>query len=102
MLDARQKEKEAQKNLSKSKEEKLKAMQDLVDMSSWYAKRWIPPMIRDNDYEVRLLASKLIVELERTEVVADLKYAIENEKMMVRKNELSKQLILLENIIKTQ
>ena len=42
-------------------------MQDIVDINAWSAKKWIPPMLRDNDLEVRLLAAQLTVYLERTE-----------------------------------
>ncbi len=91
--------KEAQNNLLKSKEEKLKAMRDIVDMSAWLGKRWIPPMIRDKDFEVRLLAAKLIVELERTEAIIDIEAAIENEEEPNNKVLLQEQLLLLKNII---
>lgn len=63
-----------------SKEEKLKAMQDIVDMCAWSAKKWIPPMLRDNDADVRLLAAKLTVELERTDAIEDIRAALAVEK----------------------
>ncbi|HZK08720.1 MAG TPA: biofilm PGA synthesis protein PgaB [Bacteroidales bacterium] len=89
----------AYNNLIKSKEEKLKAMQDIVDMSSWSAKKWIPPMMRDNDFDVRLLAAKLTVYLERTDAINDLKAAVKNESNLENKRLLQEQLQLLENML---
>ncbi len=89
----------AYNNLIKSKEEKLKAMQDIVDMSAWSAKKWIPPMMRDNDFDVRLLAAKLTVYLERTDAINDLKAAVKNESNPENKRLLQEQLQLLENML---
>ncbi len=93
------KQSEAYDNLIKSKEEKLKAMQELVDMSAWSAKKKIPPMVRDKDFDVRLLAAKLTVELERTDAIKDLKAAVKNESKPENKKQLQEQLTLLENIL---
>ena len=86
-------------NLLKSKEEKLKAMQDIVDINSWSAKKWIPQMMRDNDFDVRLLAAKLTVYLERTDAISDLKAAVKNESNQGNKKQLQEQLQLLENML---
>jgi putative intracellular protease/amidase len=91
-------QRQAYNNLIKSKEEKLKAMQDIVDMCAWSAKKWIPPMVRDKDFEVRLLAAKLTVYLERTDAIKDLKAAVKNEVNEENKQKLKDQLRLLENI----
>ncbi len=93
------KQKQAKDNLLRSKEEKLQAMQDLVDMSAWLAKRWIPPMIRDKDFDVRLLAAELIVYLERTDAIADIKAAILYENNPNNEILLTEQLELLEIIL---
>lgn len=83
----------------KSKEEKLTAMQDIVEICSWSAKKWIPPMIRDNDFDVRLLAAQLTVYLERTDAIPDLKAAVMNESNPDQKKLLKDQLELLENML---
>ncbi len=91
-------QREAYNNLLKSKEEKLQAMQDIVDMCAWSAKKKIPPMLRDKDFDVRLSAAKLTVYLERTDAINDLKAAVKNEQDQDHKKQLQMQLQLLENI----
>ena len=93
------KQREAYNNLLKSKVEKLKAMQDIVDMSAWSAKKWIVPMIRDKDFEVRLLAAKLIVYLERTDAINDMKAAVMSESDKENRKLLQEQLEFLESIL---
>ncbi|MFA8341473.1 MAG: BPL-N domain-containing protein [Rhodothermaceae bacterium] len=85
-------------NLVESKEEKLKAMQDIVDMRAWSAKKWIPQMVRDSDFDVRLLAAKLTVYLERTDALKDLEVAVKIEKDPKQKAMLQEQFDLLKNI----
>jgi len=92
------KQRKAHNALIGSKEEKLKAMQVLYEMCAWSAKKWIPPMVRDKDFEVRLLAAQLIVKLERTDAINDLKAAVLNELTPKNKKLLQGQLELLENI----
>ncbi len=89
----------AYNNLFKSKDEKMRAMQDIVDMSAWSAKKWIPPMMRDNDFDIRLLAAKLTVYLERTDAIDDLKAAVKNESNQENRKQLQEQLELLEDIL---
>ncbi len=91
-------QRQAYNNLIKSKEHKLKAMQDIVDMCAWSAKKWIPPMLRDSDFDVRLLAAKLTVYLERTDAIEDMKAAVKNELNEENKLKLKEQLILLEGV----
>lgn len=93
-----EKQQKAYNCLIKSKEDKLKAMQDIVDMCAWSAKKWIPPMLRDKDFEVRLLAAKLVVYLERTDAIEDLQAAVGNELNEKNKSELEDQLNLLKSI----
>ena len=82
--------------LIKSKEEKLAALQAIVDMRAWSAKKYIPQMVRDSSFEVRLLAAKLTVELERTDAIPDLKAAVTTETNPGQKQQLQEQLRLLE------
>ena len=82
--------------LIKSKEEKLAALQAIVDMRAWSAKKYIPQMMRDSSFEVRLLAAKLTVELERTDAIPDLKAAVTTEANPAQKQQLQEQLRLLE------
>ena len=82
--------------LIKSKEEKLAALQAIVYMRAWSAKKYIPQMVRDSSFEVRLLAAKLTVELERTDAIPDLKAAIATETDTTQKQQLQEQLRLLE------
>lgn len=93
------KQKDAYYNLTKSKEEKIQAMQDIVNTYAWSAKKWIPPMIRDKDFDVRLLAAKLTVELERTDAIPDLQATIDIETNNENKKLLQEQLNLLKNIV---
>ncbi|PIE86300.1 MAG: biofilm PGA synthesis protein PgaB [Bacteroidia bacterium] len=86
-------------DLVESKEKKMKAMQDIVDMCAWSAKKWIPPMVRDKDFDVRLLAAKLTVFLERTDAINDVKAAVANESDAENKKRLQEQLQTLENIL---
>jgi putative intracellular protease/amidase len=85
--------------LIKSKEEKLAALQAIVDMRAWSAKKYIPQMVRDSSFEVRLLAAKLTVELERTDAIPDLKAAVTTETNPAQKQQLQEQLRLLEAMV---
>jgi putative intracellular protease/amidase len=85
--------------LIKSTEEKLTAMQQIVDMRAWSAKKYIPQMVRDTSFEVRYLAAKLIVELERTNAIPDLQAAANIEKDIKKKKLLQKELILLKEMV---
>lgn len=85
--------------LIKSKEEKLAALQAIVDMRAWSAKKYIPQMVRDSNFEVRLLAAKLTVELERTDAIPDLQAAVTTETNPAQKQQLQEQLRLLEAMV---
>lgn len=93
------KQRRAYDDLIKSKPEKIQAMKDIVAMSAWSAKKWIPPMLRDKDFEVRLLAAQLTVELERTEAIPDLEASVMNEDNVENKKLLAEQLEALKNIV---
>lgn len=96
--DLRKKQTEAYYNLVGTKEEKIKAMNDIFEIKAWSSKKWIPPMLRDKDFDIRLLAAKLTVELERTDAIPDLESAIMNEKNDGNKKLLGEQLELLKDI----
>ncbi len=85
--------------LVKSNEQKLAAMQHIVDIRAWSAKKYIPQMIRDSSFAVRLLAAKLTVELERTDAIPDLKAAVKVEKEGNQKRQIQEQLNLLEAMV---
>lgn len=93
------KQRRAYENLIKSKAEKMQAMKDIVAIAAWSAKKWIPPMLRDKDFEVRLLAAQLTVELERTEAIPDLETSVMNEKNIENKKLLKEQLEALKNML---
>lgn len=97
--ELREKQSKAYEHLWGTKEEKLKAMQDIVDMNAWSAKKKIPPMMRDENPEVRLLAAKLTVYLERTDALEDLESAVLIEKDPKVKLELSKELKEMKTIL---
>ena len=56
-------------------------------------------MVRDKDFDVRLLAAKLTVHLERTDAINDLKAAVQNESIVENKKKMQVQLQLLENLL---
>lgn len=97
--ELREKQSKAYDHLWGTKEEKLKAMQDIIDMNAWSAKKKIPPMMRDENPEVRLLAAKLTVYLERTDALEDLESAVAIEKDPKVKLELSKELKKMKTIL---
>ena len=68
-------------------------------MRAWSAKKWIPPMVRDKDFDVRLLAAKLTVELERTDAIPDLQAAVDMESNADQKKQLEEQLELLKAFV---
>ncbi len=97
--ELKEKQNAAYYSLIGTKEEKIKAMKDIVEMQAWSAKKWIPPMIRDKDFDVRLLAAKLTVELERTDAIPDLEAAVMVEKDKENKILLKEQLVLLKRMV---
>ncbi len=93
------KQSKAYYDLLKSKDEKIAAMNNIVEMCAWSAKKWIPPMLRDKDFDVRLLAAKLTVELERTDAIKDLEAAVQIEADEKNKKLLQEQLDLLKAML---
>lgn len=68
------------KNLNGTKEEKLEAINKVIELACWSSKKWIPGMLRDKDADVRSKASIALVKLERTDAIPDLEIALQNEK----------------------
>lgn len=75
------------------------ALQQIVDIRAWSAKKYIPAMVRDTAFSVRLLAAKLTVELERTDAIPDLEAAIVVENNLKKKKLLQDQLSLLRKMV---
>ncbi|RUT79786.1 biofilm PGA synthesis protein PgaB [Ancylomarina longa] len=67
------------KNLSGNTKEKLEAIDKVIELACWSAKKWIPGMLRDQDSNVRSKASEALLLLERTDAIPDLQIAIQNE-----------------------
>ncbi|MFC2151019.1 biofilm PGA synthesis protein PgaB [Bacteroidota bacterium] len=87
-------------DLFKSKDEKIKAMQELVDMKARPVIRHdLIPMLRNKNFEIRLKAAELIVYLERTEGIDDLNLTISLEQNSENKKKLEEQLVLLESLL---
>jgi glutamine amidotransferase-like uncharacterized protein len=86
-------------NLSGSKEEKLEAIDKVIELACWSSKKWIPGLLRDKDADVRSKASIALVKLERTDALADLEVAFANETNDNCKIQLEKSLTELKNIL---
>lgn len=86
-------------NLSGSKEEKLEAIDKVIELACWSSKKWIPGLLRDKDADVRSKASIALVKLERTDALADLEVAFANETNDDCKNSVEKSLTELKNIL---
>lgn len=86
-------------NLSGSKEEKLEAIDKVIELACWSSKKWIPGLLRDKDADVRSKASIALVKLERTDALADLEVAFANETNDDCKIQLEKSLTELKNIL---
>ncbi len=94
-----EKQRKAYYNLTGTRKQKLKALFDIRNMQAWSAKKWIPPMMRDKDFEVRLLAAQFTAELERTDAIPDFQAAIANETNPTHKKQLHEQLDILKRIL---
>lgn len=62
-----------------NEEEKIEAINGLVDISAWSAKKWIVGLLRDSSAEVRKTVASALVRLERTDFIYDLEIAYELE-----------------------
>jgi glutamine amidotransferase-like uncharacterized protein len=86
-------------DLSGSKEEKLAAIDKVIELACWSSKKWIPGLLRDKDADVRSKASIALIKLERTDAIPDLEIAVVNETNDDCKVQLQKSLIELKNIL---
>ena len=87
------------KNLKGSKEEIVIAIDELIKMSPWSAKKWMEGLIRHNAPEVRLAAGNAVERLERTDAIPDLESAIIMEKNLKVKASLESNLVNLKKMI---
>jgi hypothetical protein len=87
------------KNLKGSKEEIVVAIDELIKMSPWSAKKWMEGLIRHNAPEVRLAAGNAVERLERTDAIPDLESAISIEKDLKVKVSLEGNLVNLKKMI---
>lgn len=81
-----------------SVEEKQEAIEKVIEMACWSAKKWVPGMLRDKNPQVRMSAARGVVLLERTDAIADLKAAIKIETDQKCRQVLEQNLKLLEAI----
>jgi imidazoleglycerol phosphate synthase glutamine amidotransferase subunit HisH len=79
--------------------EKIEAINGLVEISAWSAKKKIVGLLRDSSPEVRKVAADALVQLERTDFILDLEIAFLTEKDEEVKLILGEKLNLLRNII---
>lgn len=87
------------RQLFKTKEEKISAIKRIVEIRPWSAKKWFMGLLRDNEKEVRRDAAKALVELERTDAIADFQAAILFEKDLKTKQILQENLSKLKKMI---
>ncbi len=85
--------------LSGSKKEKIASLKGIVDLACWSGKKWVPGFLRDNDADVRVAASDVILLLERTDALPDLEVAVEQEKDAKAKEKMQQNLNKLRNIV---
>jgi len=67
-------------NLWGSEEEKIEAINGLVEISAWSAKKKLVGLLRDISPEVRKATANALVQLERTDFIHDLEVAVQVEK----------------------
>jgi GMP synthase-like glutamine amidotransferase len=67
-------------NLWGTETEKIEAINGLVEISAWSAKKKIVGLLRDSSPDVRKTAANAIVQLERTDFINDLDVAVQVEK----------------------
>lgn len=87
------------KNLKGTKEEVIIAIKELVKMSPWSIKKWMPGLLRHKDSDVRLAAGNAIERLERTDAIPDLESAIYLEKVLNVKVSLEQNIVNLKKMI---
>lgn len=80
-------------------DEKCEAIEKLVELSAWSAKKKVIGLIRDANAQVRLTAARAIVELERTDALSDLEVAAETETNPAVKQEMQKLVLQLQSML---
>ncbi len=86
-------------NLWGTEAEKIEAINGLVEISAWSAKKKIVGLLRDSSPVVRKAAAEAIVQLERTDFIHDLEVAVQIESDQETKKYLSGKLQELKEII---
>ena len=87
------------KQLWGDENEKIEAINGLVEISAWSAKKWIIGLLRDSSPKVRKEAASAIVRLERTDALDDLEIASKLEKDIDTKLIMQKSVEALKNMI---
>lgn len=87
------------KKLKGSNREITNAIDEIVDMSAWSAKKWMPGLLRHTSDSVRVAAGNAIEKLERTDAIPDLESAILVEKNLKTKASLERNIVALKNMI---
>jgi len=80
-------------------DEKVIAIEQLIETSAWSAKKKLIGLVRDADPKVRLTAAKAIVELERTDALKDLEVAVLTEADDVVRGEMQALLVRLKRML---
>lgn len=82
-----------------NEEEKIDAINGLVNISAWSAKKWIVGLLRDSSAEVRKTTAIALAKLERTDFIKDLEVAYENEENLETKKIILQSLEELQSMI---
>jgi len=86
-------------NLWGTEDEKIEAINGLVEISAWSAKKKLVGLLRDSSPNVRIAAANALVQLERTDFIRDLEVAVKSETDVETKDYLTKKLNELKLII---
>ncbi|TAJ11705.1 biofilm PGA synthesis protein PgaB [Marinilabiliaceae bacterium JC017] len=79
--------------------QKVEAMQQLVSISAWSAKKWIIGLLRDTSPLVRQQAALSLLALERTDAIDDLQVALQQENNETTRTAMSTCLNGLEQMV---
>lgn len=82
-----------------SAEEKVIAIETLVDIKSFSFRNYLPGMLRDGSSDVRLAAARAVLALERTECIHDLETIIRREQDDKVRTQLQQCLTGLQQIL---
>lgn len=82
-----------------NEDEKIEAINGLVNISAWSAKKWIVGLLRDSSAEVRKTTASALVRLERTDFIYDLEVAHALEKDEETKLIMQESVKSLKNMI---